>query len=66
MYKLGVSRTFQNLLLIDDLCVEDNARVGASSKVHASVIESMLTAPRARRESCTSATQLAQPSSGWD
>jgi len=52
MYKLGVSRTFQNLL-IDDLSVEDNVRVGASSKVHASVIESMPTAPRARRESRT-------------
>jgi len=49
-YRLGVARTFQNLLLMDDLSVEDNVRLGAKSSSRASIAESLLNAPRARRE----------------
>jgi branched-chain amino acid transport system ATP-binding protein len=50
VHRAGVSRTFQNLDLIEELTVEDNIRLGAESSVRATLIESVLLAPRARRE----------------
>ena len=50
MYNAGVSRTFQNLDLIDDLTVEANVALGGSSTVRATIIEAVFSLPRARRE----------------
>jgi branched-chain amino acid transport system ATP-binding protein len=50
MNACGVSRTFQNLSLIDDLNVDKNVRLGATAETSATLLESLVTAPRARRE----------------
>lgn len=50
MHGMGVSRTFQNLDLIDDLTVEANVRLGAASRTRASLLEALVGAPRSRRE----------------
>lgn len=50
MYRMGVSRTFQNLDLIDDLTTRENIALGAASKSRASLVEALLCGPRARRE----------------
>jgi branched-chain amino acid transport system ATP-binding protein len=50
MHELGVSRTFQNLELIDDLTVEANVRLGATSSKRANLLEALVGAPRSRRE----------------
>ena len=39
MHRAGLSRTFQNLDLMDDLSVEDNVRLGEASDSKASLIE---------------------------
>jgi branched-chain amino acid transport system ATP-binding protein len=52
MYRMGVSRTFQNLDLIDDLTTRENIALGAASKSRASLAEALLCGPRSRRERC--------------
>jgi len=64
LHKLGVSRTFQNLDLMDDLSVESNVRLGATSRSHATLLEAALLAPRTisenrqRRQSAGAAMRL--------
>jgi branched-chain amino acid transport system ATP-binding protein len=50
MFQLGVTRTFQNLDLIDELSVADNIGVGARVRTNATFVEATLGAPRARME----------------
>lgn len=50
LHKLGMTRTFQNLDLMDDLSVEDNIRLGAASRTRATLIEAALLAPRSISE----------------
>jgi ABC-type branched-subunit amino acid transport system ATPase component len=46
----GVARTFQNIRLFSDLSVLENVMVGWHLQRHATLIESLLGLPRARRE----------------
>jgi ABC-type branched-subunit amino acid transport system ATPase component len=46
----GVGRTFQNIRLFNDLSVLENVMVGWHLRRHATLIESLLGLPRARRE----------------
>jgi ABC-type branched-subunit amino acid transport system ATPase component len=46
----GVARTFQNIRLFTDLSVLENVMVGWHVRRHASLVESLLGLPRARRE----------------
>jgi ABC-type branched-subunit amino acid transport system ATPase component len=50
IHEHGVSRTFQNLDLIDDVTIEANVALGASASRRATVLEAIVSAPRARRE----------------
>jgi branched-chain amino acid transport system ATP-binding protein len=50
MHRAGLSRTFQNLDLMDDLSVEDNVRLGAASTSRASLIEAAFAFPRTFKE----------------
>ena len=50
MHRAGLSRTFQNLDLMDDLSVEDNVRLGAASDSKATLIEAGLGLPRSFKE----------------
>jgi len=47
---LGIGRTFQNILLFDDMTVCDNVMIGRHLKTKQSLIESILSTPRARSE----------------
>ncbi|MCC7372518.1 MAG: ABC transporter ATP-binding protein [Chloroflexi bacterium] len=47
---MGVARTFQNIRLFTDLSVLENVMVGWHLRRHATLIESLLGLPRARRE----------------
>ena len=49
MHRMGLSRTFQNLDLMDDLSVEDNVKLGAACGSRASLIEAALALPRTFR-----------------
>ena len=50
MHRAGLSRTFQNLDLMDDLSVEDNVRLGAACDSRATLIEAALGLPRSHTE----------------
>jgi branched-chain amino acid transport system ATP-binding protein len=50
MHRMGLSRTFQNLDLMDDLSVEDNVKLGAACRSASSLIEAALALPRSFRE----------------
>jgi len=47
---LGIGRTFQNILLFDDLTVWENVMVGRHLKTNQPLVESILNTPRTRRE----------------
>jgi ABC-type branched-subunit amino acid transport system ATPase component len=48
--KLGVARTFQTLRLFLNMSVKENVMAATYGHTHATIIESMLRLPRARRE----------------
>ncbi len=50
MHRAGLSRTFQNLDLMDDLSVEDNVRLGAACESKASLVEAAFGLPRSFKE----------------
>jgi branched-chain amino acid transport system ATP-binding protein len=50
MHRVGLSRTFQNLDLMDDLNVEDNVRLGAACTSRASLFEAAFALPRTFKE----------------
>jgi branched-chain amino acid transport system ATP-binding protein len=50
MHRAGLSRTFQNLDLMDDLSVQDNVRLGAASESRASLVEAAFALPRSFNE----------------
>ena len=50
MHRAGLSRTFQNLDLMDDLSVEDNVRLGAATDSKATLIEAAFALPRTFKE----------------
>lgn len=50
IHEHGVSRTFQNLDLIEDATIQANVAFGAATSHATSVVEAILTAPRARHE----------------
>ncbi len=50
VHRMGISRTFQNLELVDDLTVEDNVRLGAKSATTATAFEAALRLPRSFAE----------------
>jgi len=58
MFRTGMSRTFQNLLLVDPLSVEENVGVGTSVDKSSGLVGSMLRSPRSRRERKQRAAQV--------
>jgi ABC-type branched-subunit amino acid transport system ATPase component len=50
MHRAGLSRTFQNLDLMDDLSVEDNVRLGAACDSRATLLEAAFGLPRSHKE----------------
>jgi branched-chain amino acid transport system ATP-binding protein len=48
--RLGIARTFQTLRLFLNMTVQENVMASQYGRTHASVIESILRTPRARRE----------------
>ena len=57
--KLGIARTFQTLRLFLNMSVKDNVMAATYGRTHASLLESILRLPRARREEWES-NELAQ------
>ena len=47
---LGIGRTFQNILLFDDLSACDNVMIGRHLKTKQPLVESIFCTPRIRRE----------------
>jgi len=50
MAALGVGRTFQNILLFDDLSTKENVMIGRHLKTRQSLVETILCTPKAFRE----------------
>jgi len=48
--KLGIGRTFQNILLFDDMTTVDNVMIGRHLQTKQPLITSILSTPKARRE----------------
>lgn len=48
--KLGIARTFQNILLFDDLPVVENVMVGRHCRIGSSILTDILRTPKMRRE----------------
>ena len=51
----GIARTFQTLRLFLNMSVKENVMAATYGRTHATIVESMLRLPRARREECESA-----------
>ena len=60
----GIARTFQTLRLFLNMSVKDNVMAATYGRTHASLVESILRLPRARREERTS-TVLAEEKLGF-
>lgn len=50
MFRTGMSRTFQNLLLVDPLSVAENVAVGTKVDKSAGLLGSLVRSPRSRKE----------------
>lgn len=50
LFAAGLARTFQNLLLVDEITVQENVRVGSSLPRSAGAVRSMLRTPGIRRD----------------
>src|SRR3546814_715528 len=48
--RLGVARTFQNIMVFPDLTLAENVMIGRQDRTHASVLASILRTPRERAE----------------
>src|SRR5690606_26589373 len=48
--RLGVARTFQNIMVLPDLTLAENVMIGRQDRTHASVMASILRTPRERAE----------------
>ncbi len=58
---LGVARTFQNIRLFNDLSVLENVMVGWHLRRRATLVETLLRLPRARREEAKPARSPPRP-----